>query len=98
LLVAGLFWEKSTAGWWLISQTNRARGSIKLPKPVSSAQTVSKQVHKASCCWSLPPTQTWSFARSDLCSAPDLSHYPNTDMIICQVGSLVCTRLVTLSG
>jgi hypothetical protein len=24
LLVAGLFWEKSTAGWWLISQTNRA--------------------------------------------------------------------------
>jgi hypothetical protein len=27
LLVAGLFWEKSTAAWWLISQTNRA-GSI----------------------------------------------------------------------
>jgi hypothetical protein len=24
LLVAGLFWEKSTAGWWRISQTNRA--------------------------------------------------------------------------
>jgi hypothetical protein len=24
LLVAGLFWEKSTAGWWLINQTNRA--------------------------------------------------------------------------
>jgi hypothetical protein len=24
LLVAGLFWEKSTAGWWLISQANRA--------------------------------------------------------------------------
>jgi hypothetical protein len=24
LLVAGLFWEKSTADWWLISQTNRA--------------------------------------------------------------------------
>jgi hypothetical protein len=23
LLVAGLFWEKSTAGWWLISQANR---------------------------------------------------------------------------
>jgi hypothetical protein len=23
LLVAGLFWEKSTAGWWLISRTNR---------------------------------------------------------------------------
>jgi hypothetical protein len=23
LLVAGLLWEKSTAGWWLISQTNR---------------------------------------------------------------------------
>jgi hypothetical protein len=22
LLVAGLFWEKSTAGWWLISRTN----------------------------------------------------------------------------
>jgi hypothetical protein len=22
--VAGLFWEKSTAGWWLISQMNRA--------------------------------------------------------------------------
>jgi hypothetical protein len=22
-LVAGLFWEKSTAGWWLISQANR---------------------------------------------------------------------------
>jgi hypothetical protein len=21
--VAGLFWEKSTAGWWLISQANR---------------------------------------------------------------------------
>jgi hypothetical protein len=25
LLVAGLFWEKSTAGWWLISQTNMAQ-------------------------------------------------------------------------
>jgi hypothetical protein len=25
LMVAGLFWEKSTAGWWLISQANRAR-------------------------------------------------------------------------
>jgi hypothetical protein len=24
LLVAGLFWEKSTVGWWLISQANRA--------------------------------------------------------------------------
>jgi hypothetical protein len=24
LLVAGLLWEKSTAGWWLISQANRA--------------------------------------------------------------------------
>jgi hypothetical protein len=24
LLLAGLFWEKSTAGWWLISQANRA--------------------------------------------------------------------------
>jgi hypothetical protein len=24
LLVAGLFWEKSTASWWLISQANRA--------------------------------------------------------------------------
>jgi hypothetical protein len=24
LLVAGLVWEKSTAGWWLISQANRA--------------------------------------------------------------------------
>jgi hypothetical protein len=24
LLVTGLFWEKSTVGWWLISQTNRA--------------------------------------------------------------------------
>jgi hypothetical protein len=24
LLVAGLMWEKSTAGWWLISQANRA--------------------------------------------------------------------------
>jgi hypothetical protein len=23
LLVAGLFWEKSTAGWWLISRKNR---------------------------------------------------------------------------
>jgi hypothetical protein len=23
LLVAGLLWEKSTAGWWLISQANR---------------------------------------------------------------------------
>jgi hypothetical protein len=23
--VAGLFWEKSTAGWWLISQTNRSQ-------------------------------------------------------------------------
>jgi hypothetical protein len=25
LLVAGLFWEKSNADWWLISQSNRAR-------------------------------------------------------------------------
>jgi hypothetical protein len=25
LLVADLFWEKSTVGWWLISQTNRVR-------------------------------------------------------------------------
>jgi hypothetical protein len=25
LLVADLLWEKSTAGWWLISQANRAR-------------------------------------------------------------------------
>jgi hypothetical protein len=24
LLVADLLWEKSTAGWWLISQANRA--------------------------------------------------------------------------
>jgi hypothetical protein len=24
LLMSGLLWEKSTAGWWLISQTNRA--------------------------------------------------------------------------
>jgi hypothetical protein len=24
LLVAGLFWEKNTVGWWLISQANRA--------------------------------------------------------------------------
>jgi hypothetical protein len=24
LLVTGLFWEKSTAGWWLISQANGA--------------------------------------------------------------------------
>jgi hypothetical protein len=24
LMMAGLFWEKSIAGWWLISQTNRA--------------------------------------------------------------------------
>jgi hypothetical protein len=23
--MADLFWEKSTAGWWLISQTNRAK-------------------------------------------------------------------------
>jgi hypothetical protein len=25
LLMADLFWEKSTAGWWLISQANRVR-------------------------------------------------------------------------
>jgi hypothetical protein len=25
LLMAGLFWEKSTVSWWLISQTNRAQ-------------------------------------------------------------------------
>jgi hypothetical protein len=24
LLVAGLFWEKSTVGWWLIRQANKA--------------------------------------------------------------------------
>jgi hypothetical protein len=24
LLVAGLFWEKSIAGWWLIGQVNMA--------------------------------------------------------------------------
>jgi hypothetical protein len=25
LLITGLFWEKSTAGWWLISQMNKVR-------------------------------------------------------------------------
>jgi hypothetical protein len=30
LLVAGLFWVKSTTGWWLISQANRAREKIVL--------------------------------------------------------------------
>jgi hypothetical protein len=25
--VAGSFWEKSTAGWWLISRTNRLKGT-----------------------------------------------------------------------
>jgi hypothetical protein len=31
LLMTGLLWEKSTAGWWLISQTNRAQIAGKLP-------------------------------------------------------------------
>jgi hypothetical protein len=26
--MADLFWEKSTAGWWLISQTNRANEDL----------------------------------------------------------------------
>jgi hypothetical protein len=28
LLVADLFWEKSTVGWWLISQENMPKSSV----------------------------------------------------------------------
>jgi hypothetical protein len=31
LLVAGSFWEKSTAGWWLISRANRVWVAVTLP-------------------------------------------------------------------
>jgi hypothetical protein len=33
LLVAGSFWEKSTAGWWLISRANRLIGSTDTSRP-----------------------------------------------------------------
>jgi hypothetical protein len=42
LLVAGLFWEKSTAGWWLISQSKQGVPNASRTGP---ARSPTKRLH-----------------------------------------------------
>jgi hypothetical protein len=57
--VAGLFWEESIVGWWLISQTNRLRASHGqgVGRPASINRSLLHVPWRASDGWSLRPTQ-----------------------------------------